>query len=202
MAAEYTLPSADPAVDGEPSSTPAKPIPKRWTPPFQWKHAPDLGAVPDAPRGRARAAVVHRARHRVRDLRHVPGSDAGTAGLGQPRHPRPRSVVDSDRAAGVFGGRPEHRITLTDGPIGETLDAAASRIAPIDYALIDAEHTEKATVENFDRLRPNLAEGAVVVVDDIFMSDEMRRVWQAIQARPGVDLVHTLRRVGIVVARQ
>jgi predicted O-methyltransferase YrrM len=98
--------------------------------------------------------------------------------------------------------RLEHRITLTEGPIGETLDAAASRIAPIDYALIDAEHTEKATVENFDRLRPNLAEGAVVVVDDIFMSDEMRRVWQAIQARPGVDLVHTLRRVGIVVARQ
>ena len=35
MAAEYTLPGAD-AVDGEPSPTPAKRIPKRWTPPFQW----------------------------------------------------------------------------------------------------------------------------------------------------------------------
>ncbi len=51
----------------------------------------------------------------------------------------------------------EHRITLTQGPIGETLDAAACRIAPIDYALIDAEQTEDATAENFDRLRPHLA---------------------------------------------
>ncbi len=42
----------------------------------------------------------------------------------------------------------------------------------------------------------------MVVVDDIFMSDEMRRAWEAIRARPGLDLVHTLRRVGIVVASE
>jgi predicted kinase len=56
--------------------------------------------------------------------------------------------------------------------------------------VIDAEYTEEATVENFDRLRPRLVEGAVVVVDDIFLSDEMRRAGETIQARPGVDLVY------------
>ena len=32
-------------------------------------------------------------------------------------------------------------------------------------------------------------------------AEEMRRAWEAIQARPGLALVHTLRRIGIVVAR-
>ena len=82
---------------------------------------------------------------------------------------------------------------------GETLGVVAAREAPIDYALIDAEHTERATVQNFDRLRPHLADEAVVVVDDIFMTAEMRRAWRTIQSRPGVELDLTLRRLGIVI---
>jgi hypothetical protein len=57
-------------------------------------------------------------------------------------------------------------------------------------------------VENFDRLRPYLAGGAVVVVDDILMSDEMRRAWETIQGRHALDLALTLRRVGIVVVSE
>jgi predicted O-methyltransferase YrrM len=93
----------------------------------------------------------------------------------------------------------DQRISMTIGPIGSTLRAAAAAAAPIDYALIDAEHTESATVQNFDGVRPFLAERAVVVVDDIFMDDEMRRAWDVIRARPGNAQTITLRRLGIVV---
>ena len=197
MAAEYTLPGADPAVDGE-----TKPIPKRWTPPFRWS-MPRIWArflmrlVGElAPRccielgtGFGISAMYQAAALEMRGQGSLDTLDR-----------EPPLIAIARRGFAEVGL--EHRITLTQGPIGETLEAAAGRIAPIDYALIDAEHTEEATVENFDRLRPHLARGAVVVVDDIFMSDEMRRAWEAIQTRPGFDLVHTLRRVGIVVASE
>ena len=94
--------------------------------------------------------------------------------------------------------RLDHRIELTTGPIGQTLGGVADRVAPIDYVLIDAEHTEEATVANFDRLRPHLAPGAVVVVDDIFLSEGMRRAWETIRGWPGHEFTITLRRLGIV----
>ncbi len=93
----------------------------------------------------------------------------------------------------------DRRITLTSGAIGSTLDEVAARLAPIDYALIDAEHTETATVHNFDALRPHLADRAVVVVDDIRMDAEMRRAWETIRERPGNLRTFSLRRLGLVV---
>jgi predicted O-methyltransferase YrrM len=93
----------------------------------------------------------------------------------------------------------ERRIELTRGPIGQTLPGVAASEATIDYALIDAEHTESATVGNFDVLRPHLTPGAVVVVDDILSTAEMERAWTQIRRRRGVELALNLRRVGIVV---
>ena len=92
------------------------------------------------------------------------------------------------------------RTAMTIGPIGETLPAAAAAAAPIDYAYIDAEHTEAATVENFERILPHLAPDAVVVVDDIRVDAGMRRAWDRIRANPRTSLALDLRRVGIVVA--
>lgn len=92
----------------------------------------------------------------------------------------------------------EHWIEFTVGPIGETLPRVAAAAAPIDYALIDAEHSEEATVFNFDTLRPHLAPGAIVAIDDILSTGEMQRAWETIRARPGNALTMNLRRLGIV----
>jgi predicted O-methyltransferase YrrM len=91
------------------------------------------------------------------------------------------------------------RVEMVTGPIGDTLGPTAAALAPIDYALIDAEHTEAATVFNFDTLAPHLDDGAVVLVDDILSSEEMRRAWQTIRTRPAVRTALNLRRVGVVV---
>lgn len=92
----------------------------------------------------------------------------------------------------------EERVILKLGPIGETLEAAASSAAPLGYAFIDAEHTERATVENFERLLPHLADGAVVVVDDIKVDEGMARAWKRISRNNRVSMALGLRRVGIV----
>lgn len=95
----------------------------------------------------------------------------------------------------------EHRVELTMGPIGETLEPVARASAPIDYAYIDAEHTEEATVHNFEVALPHLAPGAVVVVDDIMLEGDMRRAWARIAAHERVGLALGLRRLGVVVVR-
>ena len=65
------------------------------------------------------------------------------------------------------------------------------RIAPIEYAFLDAEHSEEATIEHFDALLPHLADGAVVVLDDITQAAEMRQAWSAVCAREQVSLARS-----------
>jgi predicted O-methyltransferase YrrM len=93
----------------------------------------------------------------------------------------------------------DHRIELHMGPIGQTLGPVAERVAPIDYAYIDAEHTEAATVHNFEVILPHLTPGAVVVVDDVMLGDEMTRAWDRIAGHRRVAFALSLRRLGLVV---
>lgn len=92
----------------------------------------------------------------------------------------------------------EHRIDFRFGDIDETLAAVLERIAPIDYALLDAAHSEAATVRHFDAVLPYLSDGAVVVLDDITQTDEMKRAWRAISGRERVSLALGLRRIGVI----
>jgi predicted O-methyltransferase YrrM len=89
--------------------------------------------------------------------------------------------------------------SLHMGPIGTILGMAAASSEPIDYAYIDAEHTEAATVSNFEQLLPHLADGAVVVVDDIRLDSEMKRAWDRISRNERARLALGLRRLGVVV---
>ena len=95
----------------------------------------------------------------------------------------------------------DHRVELRFGDIDELLPELLPRIAPVDYAFLDAEHSEMATTRHFDLLLPHLADDAVVVFDDITQTDEMRRAWAAAAGRPGVELAVPLRRVGIACVR-
>lgn len=90
------------------------------------------------------------------------------------------------------------RTELVFGDIDETLSGVLERIAPVGYAMLDAEHTESATVRHFETIAPHLAEGAVVVLDDITATEEMRRAWQHVVAHPRVVLAVPLRRIGVV----
>ena len=90
------------------------------------------------------------------------------------------------------------RVELCFGDIDETLPGVLERVAPIDYAMLDAEHTESATVRHFEAVAPHLADGAVVVLDDITATEGMRRAWQRVIAHPRVALAVPLRRIGVV----
>ena len=53
----------------------------------------------------------------------------------------------------------ESRIEFVGGEIERTLDTAVAAAGPIDFALLDADHTEAATVAAFDAICPGLRPG-------------------------------------------
>lgn len=93
----------------------------------------------------------------------------------------------------------ESRVRLEFGLIDETLSGLLERIEPIDYALLDADHSEAATVRHFNAVVPHLRAGAVALFDDITQTDEMRRAWRSAASHERVTVALGLRRLGIVV---
>ncbi|HYU59161.1 MAG TPA: class I SAM-dependent methyltransferase [Solirubrobacterales bacterium] len=96
----------------------------------------------------------------------------------------------------------DHRVKLEFGPIDDTLAELLGRIGPVDYALFDADHSEEATVRHFDAVLPHLTGGAVVLLDDVTQTDEMRRAWRSIASRERVQVAVGLRRIGVAVLSQ
>lgn len=92
----------------------------------------------------------------------------------------------------------DDRVELRLGLIEDALPKLVEGTAPIEYAFLDAEHSERATILHFDALLPHLADGAVVVLDDITQTPEMRRAWRTIAARERISLALGLRRVGVI----
>lgn len=92
----------------------------------------------------------------------------------------------------------QQRVDVRLGPIGETLVGALKDGAPIDYAFVDAEHTEEATLTAFDSILPGLSDGAVVVFDDINWPG-VSNAWSVISSHPRVGIAVGCRRVGVIV---
>jgi predicted O-methyltransferase YrrM len=90
------------------------------------------------------------------------------------------------------------RTTVEVGPIDATLTEILAQAGPIDYAYLDADHTEKAVVRHFDMILPHMAPGGVAVLDDIRFSRDMRRAWDAVRRRDRVSTSLALGRMGLV----
>jgi len=90
------------------------------------------------------------------------------------------------------------RVESTVGPIAETLAEEAARLAPLDFVFIDAEHQEQATLDHFETLRPHLAEGAVIVLDDADWPG-VRAAFRAIQEDELVSSSALVGRLGFLV---
>lgn len=95
----------------------------------------------------------------------------------------------------------DSRVELVAGRIEETLPGRLRGIDPIDFALVDHDHTAAGTVAAFDVLLPHLCPGAAVAFDDIRWTEEMRRAWAAVEARPELERTIGLRRIGIAVVQ-
>lgn len=79
-------------------------------------------------------------------------------------------------------------IKFIKGEISKTLPAFLTDSAPVDFALIDANHTYKGTTNAFDLLTTKTHKKSIIAIGDIYWSPEMRKAWEEIKKHPKVKL--------------
>lgn len=77
------------------------------------------------------------------------------------------------------------------------LDHVLPEMPAIDLAYIDGHHEKVATIRYFERIRPNLRPGALVIFDDIMWSHDMREAWEFIISTSGFADCVDLGAVGV-----
>lgn len=73
-------------------------------------------------------------------------------------------------------------IQIVEGQLDETLHRFLQQPAKIHLALLDANHRYEPTVRYFNLLMKRMTEKGVVVIDDIYRSEEMARAWQELKS--------------------
>jgi predicted O-methyltransferase YrrM len=69
----------------------------------------------------------------------------------------------------------------------------------VDYAFVDGNHQEAATIEYFEQIAARANPGAVLVFDDIYWSPGMLRAWEQIRRDPRIAAHAAISRFGVVV---
>ncbi|MGC4022979.1 MAG: class I SAM-dependent methyltransferase [Cyclobacteriaceae bacterium] len=72
-------------------------------------------------------------------------------------------------------------IKLVEGNIDQTLSDYLQDPSKIDFALIDANHQYEPTIRYFEWLSKRMADNGVIVIDDIYYSEEMAQAWRELR---------------------
>ena len=68
----------------------------------------------------------------------------------------------------------------------------------VDIAFVDANHTDEASLEYFNVLADKVHEKSVIVMDDIYHSEEMEKAWKEICEDERVTTTIDLYQMGLV----
>ncbi len=113
---------------------------------------------------------------------------------------RLRTIEGSPELAGharrTLGGLELERVEVVEGRFEDVLAPVLAQAAPVDLAYIDAGKGRDQNVALFEQLLPNLSPRAVVVMDDIHWSRDMKLAWRDISSHPSVALSVDLWRLG------
>jgi predicted O-methyltransferase YrrM len=71
-----------------------------------------------------------------------------------------------------------------------------------DYVYLDGDHRYAPTLHYFDHIAPHVPDGGLMVLDDIYWSEEMTEVWRVLCARAEVTLSLDLYHLGLCFLRR
>ncbi|MCZ2101130.1 MAG: class I SAM-dependent methyltransferase [Chitinophagales bacterium] len=89
-------------------------------------------------------------------------------------------------------------IQIIQGRFQDVLSDVLRKSHRIDLAFIDGHHSELPTIDYFDQILQYSHRDTILVIDDIYWSEEMTRAWQKIVHHPEVTLALDLYSIGIV----
>ncbi|MEM6766220.1 MAG: class I SAM-dependent methyltransferase [Bacteroidota bacterium] len=93
-------------------------------------------------------------------------------------------------------------VELRVGKFEHILSQLAREGYHLDYIFLDGNHTYEATKAYFQFLLPMLADGGILVLDDIYWSGGMRRAWREISDHPEVSVSLDLFFFGVCFIRR
>lgn len=76
---------------------------------------------------------------------------------------------------------PHFQIEVVEGPFDETLPSVLAQQLTIDFVYLDGHHRLEPTLKYVEMIYPHLSPDAIIVVDDINWSEEMKQAWQQLK---------------------
>ena len=91
------------------------------------------------------------------------------------------------------------RFQITVGRFVDTLSGILKELKQIDHVLIDGHHSERATLNYFEKIVPFLSDKSIMVFDDIYWSHGMQRAWRKISDDNRVQASIDMASMGICI---
>ena len=92
-------------------------------------------------------------------------------------------------------------ISLVQGNLDDTLLAQLQAVNELDFVFFDGNHRYEPTMRYFNACLARHHGNSVFVVDDIYLSQEMKRAWREIKKHPQVRQTVDLYFIGLVFFR-
>ena len=93
-------------------------------------------------------------------------------------------------------------IDLVKGNIDETLPEYVKTSPLIDMIFFDANHTYQSTLTYFNLTSDKLSDKAILIIDDIYWSKEMTKVWQELKRQFSEALCIDTHQCGIIIKNE
>jgi predicted O-methyltransferase YrrM len=102
----------------------------------------------------------------------------------------------------VFSEAGVEGINVITGNFDDTLPGVLREEDKLDLVYIDGNHQYEATVRYFNWCLPKVHEGTMLIFDDIYWSDGMKKAWAEIKNHPSVTATVDLFWIGLVFFKQ
>jgi predicted O-methyltransferase YrrM len=90
-------------------------------------------------------------------------------------------------------------IDVVMGSFDDTLGPTVEGVGPVDFAFVDGDHQLEPTLRYTEAILGQLADGGVILFDDIRWSGGMQEAWDVVRRDPRVRVSVDLGKVGICV---
>lgn len=91
-----------------------------------------------------------------------------------------------------------NNVKIVIGPFDETLSPTLADFRSVDLAFIDGHHQYAATTKYFDQIIEHCHSNSIIILDDIYWSEEMTKAWSKTCQHPKVSLAIDLYDIGIL----
>ncbi len=95
-----------------------------------------------------------------------------------------------------------NEVNLIEGVFDNVLDDVLKKYKQLDFAFIDGNHKQKATLNYFYKILPLAHNNSIFVFDDIYWSEGMTMAWEEIKHHPSVGITVDLFFIGLVFFRK